>query len=281
MVLAGGVLQKLSTHQFTIDTDIDVASLNTNISPVYLPNMNIPAMTGNTTPSGIANSSGYTGAYYPYLAFDQLGLGDSSTWRSNTVNSGWLSYDYGTNKLIKRYYIRSTTASPAATTFPISWNFEGWNGSSWDILEAKSAMGTSVSTGYTSALLTHTTQYSLYRIIVLNCFNTSWNPTIATFEMTESTGTIYGAITGGSFTVPSSLVGTRNITQTGNGIVCSSGTVLTTLHNNGSIVNFHTTTGNYIINPNWFGLAATANAIIHNGTAGGVINFNGDRKSVV
>lgn len=254
-----------------IDTDISVASLNNNIPNIILPNMNIQAMTTNTTPSGIADSSAPTGAFQPYYVFDQIA---TTAWGSSNTNTGWVSYDYGTNKLIKRYYIKAITVS--GYTYPVGWNFEGWNGSSWVVLESKTGMGATINSGYASPLLTHITSYSKYRINITASANITLYTSFSDFQMTESSVTVLGGTTGGSFTVPSTLVGTRNIEFTGAGILCSSGTVLITLHNNGSIVNFNTTTGNYIINPNWFGLAATANAIIHNGTAGGIINFNGD-----
>ncbi len=258
----------------TIDTDIDVASLNTNVSPVYLPNMNIPAMTGNTQPSGIVDSSGYAISYPPYQVFDQ---NSGTSYGSNTNNTCWITYEYPSARLIKRYYLRSIVVGGYGQ--PSAWIFEGWNGSSWDPLEMKTGMGTSTTTGYLSPVLTHTTLYSKYRLNVTAGSSVGFPISVSQFEMGESVGTIYGTGTGGSFTVPSSLVGTRNISFSGAGIMANTAaasTVIQTFHNNGNIVNFNKTGSGYIVGPNWYSTAATYYAIGHYGTAGGVINYNGD-----
>lgn len=248
-----------------IDIDISVASLNNNISNVYLPNMNIPKMTGNTQPSGIANAS--SNATISFQAFDQI---NSIEWYSGVNNTGWVSYDFLTNKLIKRYYFKG------GNNYPTKWTFDGWDSatSQWVTLEDKTLIITNSSVGYLSPLLIHTTQYTMYRINVTAASNAGFPPQIQTFEMTESTATSYGATTGGSFTVPASLSGTRNITFSGEGIRAISTTALVLVSNLiGSTVNFNVISGGYIINTNW--LNATGNfykGFELNGT--GAVNFN-------
>ncbi len=260
-----------------IDTDISVASLNNNVSNVYLPNMNIPAMTSNTQPSGIADSSGYSLSYYPYLAFDQ---NSGTTWASNSA-LGWLTYNYGTNKLIKRYYIKQISLT--GYSYPTGWIFEGWNTTtnSWDALESKSAMGTTVqSTGYLSPILTHTALYSIYRLNIQTTNNVA-NVSLTQFEMTESISTSYGTGTGGSFTVPSSLVGTRNIEFSGAGIITgntnATANVVTIAALTGNIVNFNVSGGGYIVNRFYRTLTLTNTTTpVINITGTATVNFNGD-----
>lgn len=257
----------------TIDTDINVASLDNNTPPVVLPNMNIPAMTSNTQPSGIADSSGNATTYAPYLVFDQ---NSSTSYRSNTNNACWITYEYPSARLIKRYYLRSIVVSGYGQ--PASWVFEGWNGTSWDPLESKSAMGTSTQTGYTSPILTHTTLYSKYRLNITVGSSVGFPISVSQFELGESTGTIYGTGTGGTFTVPASLSGIRNIVQTGAGIVSnnvSTSGIVQTNHIAGNIVNFNTQPGGYIINPQWVtGNTSNVKAVAINGN--GTVNFNGN-----
>lgn len=249
----------------TIDQDINVNSLNNNISNVYLANMNIPNMTSNTQPSGTANASSNT--TIAFQAFDQ---NSSTQWNATTNNTGWVSFDYGTNKLIKRYYLKGIG------NYPTAWNFEGYNTStsSWDILETKS--GTNSSLGYASPLLTHTTQYSLYRINVTTNSNISFPPQITNFEMTESTSASFGATTGGSFTVPNTLSGTRNIVQSGSGIISNTSSVgvVNIAALTGNTVNFNISGGGVIFAQQWSLSSGASNAVQITGNC--TVNFNAD-----
>lgn len=251
----------------TLDQDINVDGLNNNISNVYLPNMAIPKMTSNTQPSGIVTANiGSTNNWY---AFDQ----DSTTlWSSNVNNSGFIVYQFPVAKTIKRYRFTST-----GNGVPKNFTFDGSNdGTTWTQIELISNNTTTYLSGATVAA--NTTAYLYYRLNV-TAAQTITNPVyLNSFEMTESVGTVYGATTGGSFTVPASLSGTRNITFSGDGIVMGStaSTMITTNHNGGNIVNFNKTPGAYIIGPSWHSTATTYYGINHQGTAGGVINYNGD-----
>jgi hypothetical protein len=67
--------------------------------------------------------------------------------------------------------------------------------------------------------------------------------------MTESVGTVYGGTNGGNFTVPNTLSGTRNITQTGDGIISNNtATVITTNNTTGNTVNFNVSGVGLILN---------------------------------
>jgi hypothetical protein len=251
-----------------IDTDISVASLNNNAIPVYLPKMDIPAMTGNSQPSGIVDASNNNSSFFPYLVFDQ---NSSTFWYTSTINNGWVSYEYTSPKLIRRYYIKST--SNVTYSYPVAWNFEGWNGTSWDILEAKSAMGTAANSGYLSPILPNSTLYSKYRINILTVNNAGYPAGLHQFEMTESTATTYGTNSGGSFTVPASLSGTRNIVQTGEGIKSNNAaTVMTLAHTSGNTVNLNVTSGGYIFNQNSFTSNSTTAIMVI--SSSGIVNFN-------
>lgn len=251
----------------TIDQDVTIDGFNNNISPVYLPGMPIPKMTGNIVPSGIVNAGSDTSN--AWKGFDQDAPTPTTFWSGTGVGSGtaWLSYQFTSTKIIKRYYIYRKSENAK----PITWTFEGSNnGSTWDILETVTA--NALTTPYLSGILPNTTAYLYYRINV-TAVTSGTIANIYQFEMTESTATTYGITTGGSFTVPSTLSGTRNIVQTGAGIICNnSATVMTLAHTSGNIVNFNITSGGFIFNQNSI-TSAMSNAIL-NINGNGTINFN-------
>lgn len=251
----------------TIDTDITIDGLNNNIPPVYLPGMPIPKMTGNTQPSGIVNAGSDTSN--AWKGFDQDAPTPTTFWAGTGVGSGtsWLSYQFTAAKTIKRYYIYRT----AQNMKPTSWTFEGSNdGSAWTILETVTA--NALNTPYLSGILPNTTAYLYYRINI-TAVTSGTVANIYQFEMTESTATTYGATTGGSFTVPSSLSGTRNIVQTGEGIKSNNSTIITVAATSGATVNFNIASGGYIFNPTAQRTASSTTPLI-NITGNCAVNFN-------
>jgi len=253
----------------TVDQDVTIGSLRNTVSSVYLPSMPIPLMTGNLLPSGVVDASGNTST--AYVVFDQVA---NTSWLSNTVNTGWISYDFGSNKLIKRYFVKSVVVGGYGQ--PASWNFEGWNGSSWDVLENKTGMASvTLQAGYLSPVLPHSTQYSLYRFNILSGSSVGFPVCVSQIEMGESAGTVYGVTTGGTFTVPSTLSGARNITQTGDGIISNNAaTVVTTNNTTGNTVNFNVSGAGLILNQS--NQTSTAEIKVINIAGNGPINFNGD-----
>jgi len=252
----------------TIDKDISVDGLNNNISPVYLPAMPIPKMTGNTQPSGIASAG--SDINNAWKAFDQDAPTPLTFWNGTGVaavnSTAWLSYQFpaGQSKIIKRYYI----ARKNENVRPISWIFQGSNDINIGWTDLETVTSNTAITSYLSGILPNTTAYLYYRIIV-TAVSVGTTAAIYQFEMTESTTAIYGTGTGGSFTVPSSLSGTRNIVQTGAGIISTTGnnTVVNVNAISGATVNFNIASGGYIFNPAWI----TANT---NNTKGVAINGN-------
>jgi hypothetical protein len=251
----------------TIDQDVNIDGFNNNIPPVYLPGMPIPKMTGNTVPSGTVNAGSDTSN--AWKGFDQDAPTPTTFWAGTGVGSGtaWLSYQFTAAKTIKRYYIYRT----AQNMKPTSWVFQGSNdGSIWIDLETVTA--NALNTSYLSGILPNTTAYLYYRINI-TAVTSGTTANIYQFEMTESTATTYGTTTGGSFTVPNTLSGTRNIVQSGEGIKCNNAaTVMTLAHTIGNTVNFNTASGGYILNPNSHTVNFNNSAIQINGN--GAVNFN-------
>jgi hypothetical protein len=91
--------------------------------------------------------------------------------------------------------------------------------------------------------------------------------------MTENVGTVYGGTTGGTFTVPNTLSGVRNITQTGAGIICNEvATVVSTNNTTGNTVNFNVSGAGLILNQ--LSQTTNANPTIINISGNGAVNFN-------
>jgi hypothetical protein len=165
------------------------------IPPTQLALMSIPQMSSNTTPSGAAAASGVNGGQVAWLAFDR---NTGSYWQSNTANGGWLSYQFPTGRIIKRYGF--FTYSPNAFN-PRTWTFEGSNdGSTWTTLDTQTNFVTGTFTFYSFDISTNTTSYTYYRINITAVQTLGNAPIIAELEMSEVTNLYGGTTAGGGFT---------------------------------------------------------------------------------
>ncbi|WFR62116.1 hypothetical protein P9222_28300 [Paenibacillus amylolyticus] len=94
----------------------------------------IPAMTSNTTPSGVVDASSTYTTFYPWKAFDRIV--DPNGWvAASGILVGWLSYEFPQAKLITAYSIKSGTTP--VNRPPKTWTFEGWDGTKWVILDTR------------------------------------------------------------------------------------------------------------------------------------------------
>jgi len=222
----------------TLDQDITVGSLRNTASNYNLQNQVIPLMTSNTLPNGVASAT--TNVNNAYLAFN----GDPLTfWSSGIANSGTISYMFPTAKTIKRYsFSKGNYYSPKNFTFQAS-----NDGTNWTILHT--VINDTNTVRYTSGDIGNTTAYTYYRLNVTANVD-GYETRMYTFEMSEeATTNVFGSASGGTFTVPNTLSGTRNITQTGDGIISNnSTTVVTTNNTTGNTVNFNVSGVGLILN---------------------------------
>ncbi|QSQ24510.1 hypothetical protein JY651_06035 [Pyxidicoccus parkwayensis] len=98
----------------------------------------VPVMTSPTLPSGSVTRSGVLSSDYEgWLAFDSV---DSSTsmWLSQVRQvPAWLAYQWADGaKSVDRYAIRFTNGSLTSRA-PKNWTLEGWNGSSWVVVDTR------------------------------------------------------------------------------------------------------------------------------------------------
>lgn len=88
----------------------------------------IPTMTSNTAPSGEASASSINGSSWDaWRGFD----GTTTAWMSNAAVA-WIAYDFKEPKKIGKYTISGDSTT---SRNPKKWTFEGWDGSSWVILD--------------------------------------------------------------------------------------------------------------------------------------------------
>jgi hypothetical protein len=163
--------------------------------PTNLALMSIPQMSSNTTPSGAAAASSVNGANPAWQAFDR---NTGTVWQSSSVNAAWLSYQFPTGKIIKRYgfFSHSNNAQNIRT-----WTFQGSNdGSTWTTLDTQTNFVTGVSTFFSFDISTNTTSYTYYRINITAVQTLNQPIVIVELEMSEVTNLYGGTVAGGGFT---------------------------------------------------------------------------------
>ena len=164
---------------------------NTAFTPTNLGAMSIPQMTSNTTPSGAAAASSVNGGAVAWLAFDR---NTGTVWQSASVNAAWLSYNFPTGKIIKRYGFFTFSNN---VNNPRTWTFEGSNnGSTWVVLDTQTNFVTGVSTFFSFDISANTTSYTFYRINITAVQTLGNAPIIPELEMSEITN-LYGSIVAG------------------------------------------------------------------------------------
>ena len=182
-------------YVITINQNINVFRITSQPSPVRLPAQAIPAMTSNTTPSGVAFASSEAAAAWG--AFDQS-LGNTY-WASGTINTGSLGYQFTSGKIIKQYAFLTHVTVTGYN--PRDWTFQGSNdGISYTTIETVTGGGFAMAnTWYIRNVSANTTSYTYYRMNITAVQTAGQQPLIAELQMTESTGSIYATSVSGSF----------------------------------------------------------------------------------
>src|SRR5215468_9724189 len=119
-------------------TEGGAAALSSASGTCSAGNALVPTMTSSTAPSGAVTQSGiYSAGYEGYRAFD----GTTSTlWLSNMYTSSvWLGYDWGgPSEVVTSYQIVYANGSCCEQRGPRDWTLQGWNGSSWVVVDTQS-----------------------------------------------------------------------------------------------------------------------------------------------
>ena len=177
---------------------VNAHSVRNDISDVYFANTAIPLMTSNAAPSGDVIASPFAAGFEGFRAFDR---NFGTSWQTPSFLSvGTLAYKFPSNRVIKRYMFRVSGSQQA----PKNWTFEGSvDGITWTTgaaaLDTQTNAGIGTGGTFISSLInTGNIPYQYYRINV-TAIGQVWPLTIVEMEMTESTSTNYGQISGGTF----------------------------------------------------------------------------------
>lgn len=140
-----------------------VQATGANISETTLETINtnlVPLMTSNTAPSGIVTESSVQFAGYEgFKAFDRE---ISTAWGAGDWTN-WLAYEFPTNQEVSGF-----TLECAGDTSPNEFTFEGWNGTSYDILYTHPASANPFGAGQTIVDFNLGTTYTQYKKFRLN-----------------------------------------------------------------------------------------------------------------
>jgi hypothetical protein len=182
----------------TIDQNINVDTLTNAATGAGILT---PQMTSNTTPSGIVTaSSNYGGGYDPFLAFNR-NPGDTGWITSANNITGWVAYEFISPKIVASYQV--FPAGPGSpTSVARDWTFEGWNGSTYIVLDT--VTGNS-GTATVTRSIANTTAYIKYRLnITANNGNGNYTGTTELYLLEAND---YGSTStaGGGFIANSSV----------------------------------------------------------------------------
>lgn len=152
----------------------------------------IPAMTSHTEPSGVASAdSEYSfwgpGVYPAWRAFNGQSNNENNAWAPDTDpgewppyphQHGWLKYEFPAPTIVRRYVIRADNFGGGHSGAPAAWTFEGWNGTSWVVLDSHSG-----AVGNGSYQFSNNTAFIAYRLNMTAAANTATGLQILQLQM--------------------------------------------------------------------------------------------------
>ena len=151
------------TNGFLLEGGTNVAAGTDSSTPDagYAQNDSIPTMTDTSAPSGTAifDSQSYP-TYAAWKAFDK---NTSTRWaRSTPGQAGWIGYDFGTGKVIKKMILQAPSSAQAE--MPKNYTIDGWNGSAWVTITTITNGAAFSADEQRVHTFTNTTSYNKYRI---------------------------------------------------------------------------------------------------------------------
>ena len=125
----------------------------------------IPTMTSNTAPSGTCSGDQAQGGNYDfYFGFLPFNSGTGFCWQHNSGGgAGWLGYTFTSAKVVSKYSFCGNSGNSALRA-PKTWTFEGWNGSSWVVLDTQTNQTAWAVGEVRSFSIANVTSYIQYRL---------------------------------------------------------------------------------------------------------------------
>lgn len=128
----GNTTWTLTDFEFLDGPYDDINDTGTKLTPAETGAVH-PIMTGLTAPSGTVAGAYATGD--EWQAFTDA----AGRFYDGAHGDGWISYDFpgATTKVCDAYWIVASPGNPEYT--PVSWTFEGYDGTNWIVLDTRSA----------------------------------------------------------------------------------------------------------------------------------------------
>ncbi|MFB4327345.1 discoidin domain-containing protein [Paenibacillus sp. CR_12] len=130
-------LLELEMYEIIFDSKFLISSGNGKLYSLknaeYTSNL-IPVMTSDTTPAGSVSGSSKFSGYEFFRCFD--GSNDNSWQSSDYSLPQWVAYEFSGKQKINRYSL----VPRFIDRMPSDWTFEGWDGSSWVVLDTRTGI---------------------------------------------------------------------------------------------------------------------------------------------
>jgi hypothetical protein len=222
----------LNDYTVDIDQDINVYELS-NFDRSYTSYNSFKLMTYDVFPEGVTSAS--FNNYLSYYPFSVAGF--SLDVNVSIANPLWYAYEYPAQQpiVIDRYTFNVLGGHPYD---PRDWKFQGWNAttSTWVDLDTVAAQTSFPNSIYISNVLSHTTAYYKYRIIVTQGRNGDGTCRLWNIRFYEKNTYYTTTIPRGTTNVTTS----RILTVGAGGLTCASFNSLMTMSSGaGTTVNFN------------------------------------------
>lgn len=160
---------------------LDVNTTGTTMTPGSIGGVH-PIMTSASTPSGTVSTSFGVGAGTMYKVFN--GNAADGVIDSASV-TGTIQYTPATSKVADGYWIQAHSVGEEANYCPSAWTFEGFNGSSWIVLDSRSGENGFAASERRYYEFTNETAYSAYRLNITSSGSATARMAIANFMIHE------------------------------------------------------------------------------------------------
>jgi hypothetical protein len=123
----------------------------------------VPTMTSATSPSGVVSRSGvYDASFEAWQAFDSS---NTTMWISEVFQTpAWIAYQWGSGARTVTSYAINFVNGSLTSRAPRDWTFEGWNGSSWNVIDTRSAQTGWLGVEHRAYTVASPGSYSRYRL---------------------------------------------------------------------------------------------------------------------
>ena len=162
------------TNGFLIEGGTNVAAGTDSSTPDagYAQNDSIPTMTDTSAPSGTAIFDAQS--YPTYAAWKAFDKSTATRWARNAAGqAGWVGYDFGTGKVIKKMIFTAPNSSHGAAyaEMPKNYTIDGWNGSAWVTITTITNAASYSADEQRVHTFTNTNSYNKYRVNITASFD--------------------------------------------------------------------------------------------------------------